>query len=162
MVAIAVIGSSCHNIVLSLILIEHPQSLIATYVKLNLLLLQYAVYHLPVFLDDVILYSVVIEHVEICGINGHFHFVDETAVVQIDGLHGSGVDLILQKQVSLGNCLTSQIVEEGTAAGMLADHINHSQAYQEDCGRGTSVLQGQGCSYFHSLSDRIKPTPGLV
>ena len=103
-----------------------------------------------------------IEHPEIGRIDGNLDFVDEVAVVEVDLLHGAGIHLVLQEEVSLGDCLVFERVEEGFAARMLADQIDCRQTNKEYGGGGCRVFECKGNSYLHGLSVRMKPMPGRV
>ena len=115
-----------------------------------------------VLLDDVILDRVVIEHPEIGRIDGNLDFVDEVAVVEVDLLHGAGIHLVLQEQVSLGDGLVFERVEKGPAARMFADQVDCRQAYEEYGRRGRRVFEREGNPDLHGLSVRMNPMPGRV
>lgn len=81
-----------------------------------------------------------IKHPEVCGINSHFHFIDELLVVGVDGLHGSCICPVVQEQVGFGDGFTLQIVEECIAPGAFAYPVNKYHAYQKNGSSDSGVF----------------------
>ena len=80
--------------------------------------------HFRILFDNVIVDGIVVEHVEVCGIYSHFHFINKLLIIQVDGLHDVGIYLVLQEQMYFGDSFTLQVMEEGIASDMLADQID--------------------------------------
>ena len=165
-VAVAVISGSRNNIILSLVLENHSYALVFSDVEFNFLFLKDFLDHPFGFLHDVVVDGVVVEHVEIGGIDGNLYLVDKLLVVQINRLHGLGIYLSCQEKIGLGNAFALQVSEESLVAGMFADQVNEHHAKQKDGCRNAGVFEGKGSSDFHDfymfLSVRMNPTPGLV
>ena len=181
-VAVAVISGSCNNIILSLVLENHSDALVFSDVEFNLFFLNDFLDHPFGFLHDVVVDGVVVEHVEIGGIDGNLYLVDKLPIVQINRLHGLGIYLSGQEEIGLGNAFAFQVSEESLVSGMFADQVNEHHAKQKYGCRNAGVFKGKGCSDLHIsflsgfiqilirficlvryiLSVKIKPTPGLV
>lgn len=161
-ISVPIVGRSRDHIRFSLPGIEHSHALIVAHIKLDFPILQDVINHLPVFLHDVILNRIVIQHPEIGGIDSHLHLIDEFTVVQINGLHGRCVHLLLKKQMRLGYRLLLQVVKKSPAARMLAHQINQYHTQQEYHSNHSGILQSQSGFYLHNLSENMKPTPGFV
>ena len=99
---------------------------------------------------------------EVGCIDGYFDFVDKITVVEINLLHDSGIHMILQKQVGLGDGFAFEGAEEGFTASMLTDQINCRQTYEEYGGGGSRVFESKRDLYLHGLSVKMKPIPGRV
>ena len=139
-VAISVVSNGRYNVVFPSERIAYSHSLILANIELHLLFFQNTVYHGTVFLDNIVLYRIVIKHLEVGRIDSHFHFVDKLLVVQINRLHGLCIYLILKKQMRLCHCLTFQVVEKRLAARMFAYQINQHHAQQKNGRRNTRIL----------------------
>ena len=161
--AVAVVGGGGHDIFFSFVEVHHAYALILAYAELYLSLSEYLVYHLLRLLHYVVVYGIVVEHVEVGGIYSHLHLVDELAVVQIHRLHGLCIHLSGKEQISLRYALALEVAEESLRAGVLAEQVYENRAQQEDGSCDTGIFQSEGCTYFHySLLVSMKPTPGLV
>ena len=152
-VAITVVGRRRDHIILSIKGIEHTDSLVVA---------DDAIDHSLIFLDNVVLYGVVIEHLEIGRVDGDLYLIDKFLIVQVDGLHGAGIHLVLEEKMRFGDRLASQVVEKCPAPGLLAHQVDQEHAEGEHRRGDTRILQGKGGPDFHGLSVRIKPMPGLV
>lgn len=161
-VPVAVVGRRRHDVVRSAEGIEHPDSLIPSDAELDPVQVADPGDHRRILLDDVAADGVVVEHAEVGRVDRHLDLVDEVAVVEVDLLHGPGIDPALQEEVGLGDRLALEIMIKGPAARVFADQIDGRQTGEEDGGRGQGVLQREGGADLHGLSVRMKPMPGRV
>ena len=103
-----------------------------------------------------------IKHPKIGCIDSYFYFVDELPVVEVNGLHGLSIHLVLKKQVGFGNGFASQVMKECCTAGMFTDEVNHQHTEQKDRCCCSGILECESRTYFHNFSDKMNPTPGFV
>lgn len=161
-VPVAVVGCRRYDVVLLSEAVEHPDGLVLPDAELDPVQVADPGDHRRILLDDVAADGVVVEHAGIGRVDRHLDLVDEVAVVEVDFLHGPGIDPSLQEEMCLGDRLALEGMVEGPAARVFADQIDGRQTGEEDGGRGQGVLQREGGADLHGLSVRMKPMPGRV
>ena len=161
-VPVAVVGCRRYDVVLLSEAVEHPDGLVLSDAELDPVQVADPGDHRRILLDDVAADGVVVEHAGIGRVDRHLDLVDEVAVVEVDLLHGPGIDPSLQEEMCLGDRLALEGMVEGPAARVFADQIDGRQTGEEDGGRGQGVLQREGGADLHGLSVRMKPMPGRV
>ena len=130
---------------------NHSDALVFSDMEFNLFFLYDFVDHHLRFLHDVVVDGIVVEHVEIGGIDGNLYLVDKLPIVQINRLHGLGIYLSGQEEIGLGNAFAFQVSEESLVAGMFADQVNEHHAKQKYGCRNAGVFKCKGCSDFHDF-----------
>ena len=128
---------------------NHSYALVFSDVEFNFLFLKDFLDHPFGFLHNIVVDGIVVEHVEIGGIDGNLYLVDKLLVVQINRLHGLGIYLSGKEEIGLGNAFALQVSEESLVACMFADQVNEHHAKQKDGCRNAGVFEDKGSSDLH-------------